>query len=417
MASLFGSCVCALTLLPSWSLALSSVHRTAEDLRQVPRDEEQLAATLKVLSQDEMLAKEARSIAELAVEKAWEAEAKYQEDFGGPPPTDYDKYFYINRSAVKMPSFWDEDYTWGHSEIMLYPEGLMPGHRDSEEMFGLSFNESNTNQSEWNVLVETDPSVESMFTVMGCTPPGNQGSGHIMLFSQNATIVPFIVDKEKQPASSDAAVLVIPGGGGQLLAWDAEGISVAQWLNWLGIHAFVLQYRTPSSNQVDLMDAQRAMSLLRHNAAKYGIDANRIGAIGFSHGGYVALEGLVQSQRAYSPIDDVDDVDYAPNFLMLLYPETPNQAIINSSYAGDLLQRLPPTFWAHSLADTCVGIYNQPFINAMQDHPVPQVQMHIYQQGSHAFASCELEPELRGLDVCQWKLDAAEFLNMRVLKH
>lgn len=410
--------MCVLVFLPSLSLALSGVHlRAIDDLRQAP-EEGELLARLEMLKQDEDYAKQARSVAEAALKEAFEAEQKYQKDFGGPPPQHSDQYLYINRSAVKMPSFWAEDYTWGHGEIFLYPEGEQPGARDPFVLDGITYDDSNASESVFNRISESDPSGGGNLVENGCTALNHLDSGHIMSVSKNATIVPFIVDKKKYPAGSDAAVLVIPGGGGQLLAWDTEGISVAQWLNEIGINAFVLQYRTPSDHDIDLMDAQRAMSLLRHNAPQYGINANRIGAAGFSHGGYVALQGLVESQRAYARIDDVDDVYYAPNFLILAYPETPHQSLIpisGSNYAEDLLQRLPPTFWAHSLADRCVRVFNQPFIDAMANHSVPQVQMRIYQQGSHSFASCELEPELRGMDVCEWKLHAREFLNERVL--
>jgi acetyl esterase/lipase len=89
-----------------------------------------------------------------------------------------------------------------------------------------------------------------------------------------------------------AAVLVCPGGGYNILAMDLEGTEVADWLNSIGVTAILLKYRVPrrknlAKHQAPLQDAQRAMSLVRANAQRWGIDPQRIGILGFSAGGHL----------------------------------------------------------------------------------------------------------------------------------
>src|SRR5437764_4330856 len=90
-----------------------------------------------------------------------------------------------------------------------------------------------------------------------------------------------------------AAVVVCPGGGYSILAWDLEGTEIAEWLNSIGVTAAVLKYRVPrregdTANKLPLMDAQRSMSLVRSKASELGLDPRRIGMLGFSAGGNLA---------------------------------------------------------------------------------------------------------------------------------
>ena len=88
------------------------------------------------------------------------------------------------------------------------------------------------------------------------------------------------------PANKNgSAVIVCPGGGYQILAYDLEGTEIAAWLNKLGYTAFVLQYRIPGKKDGALQDAQRAIRLIRDNSKKWNIDPERTGIMGFSAGG------------------------------------------------------------------------------------------------------------------------------------
>ncbi|HRX81335.1 MAG TPA: alpha/beta hydrolase, partial [Pirellulaceae bacterium] len=137
------------------------------------------------------------------------------------------------------------------------------------------------------------------------------------------TLTVFRPDKEKD---TGAAVLICPGGGYNILAWDLEGTEVAEWLNSIGVTGIVLKYRVPrrkdrEKHDAPLQDAQRAMSIVRSHADEWGIDAKRIGILGFSAGGHLSAATSTNfDKRNYDAIDDVDAVSCRPDFAILIYP-------------------------------------------------------------------------------------------------
>ena len=127
------------------------------------------------------------------------------------------------------------------------------------------------------------------------------------------------------PKKEGAAVLVIPGGGYKNLAFEHEGIKVAEWLNKIGISAFVLMYRTPHweskpcKTKVALLDAQRALQIIAENAKQWNIDSAKIGIIGFSAGGHLAAT-LSNHFDFISSGKSTDKKSYRPSFCILVYP-------------------------------------------------------------------------------------------------
>ncbi|HSD38292.1 MAG TPA: alpha/beta hydrolase [Rhodocyclaceae bacterium] len=123
-----------------------------------------------------------------------------------------------------------------------------------------------------------------------------------------------------------AAVLLAPGGGYQRVVWDKEGVDVARWLMGLGVTVCVLVYRLPAEGHengrdVPLQDAQRAMRLVRQHAAEWGVDAERVGAMGFSAGGHVISSLATGFERAvYAQVDAADALSARPDFVVLGYP-------------------------------------------------------------------------------------------------
>lgn len=122
------------------------------------------------------------------------------------------------------------------------------------------------------------------------------------------------------------AVIVCPGGGYSILAFEHEGTQVCEWLNDLGVTAVLLKYRVPARDKANpakepLQDAQRAMGLVRHHAAEWGIKPDRIGVLGFSAGGNLCvLAGLQANERTYTTDPALDVEDATPNFLIPVYP-------------------------------------------------------------------------------------------------
>src|SRR5216684_6592403 len=139
------------------------------------------------------------------------------------------------------------------------------------------------------------------------------------------TITIYRPAKEKD---TGAAVIICPGGGYWNLYWELEGEEVAAWLNSIGVTGIILKYRVPrrpddtkgEPARRPLQDAQRAVSLVRSKARDWGIDPKRIGMVGFSAGGHLAIATATRfDKRTYEPIDDVDKVSCRPDFAVAVY--------------------------------------------------------------------------------------------------
>lgn len=206
--------------------------------------------------------------------------------------------------------------------------------------------------------------------------------------------------------SNGAAIIVCPGGGYRNLAMDHEGDQVAQWLNSFGVSAFVLKYRLgPKYNHpVELGDAQRALRYVRHNAAKFQIDANRVGIMGFSAGGHLASTAATHFDKGDpSASDPIDRHSSRPDFAILGYPvisfttefthqgskrnllgENPDPKLVELlSNELQVTAATPPTFLFHTNEDTGVPPENSVlFYLALRRAGVP-AELHIYERGRH----------------------------------
>jgi acetyl esterase/lipase len=141
----------------------------------------------------------------------------------------------------------------------------------------------------------------------------------------NPTITIYRPAEDKQTGT---AMLICPGGGYWDLYWQLEGEEVAAWLNSIGVTGIILKYRVPrrpdepkgEPARRPLQDAQRAISLVRCRASEWGIDPQRLGIVGFSAGGHLAIATATAfDKRTYEPIDDVDKVSCRPDFAIPVY--------------------------------------------------------------------------------------------------
>ncbi|MBX6313535.1 MAG: alpha/beta hydrolase [Isosphaeraceae bacterium] len=190
------------------------------------------------------------------------------------------------------------------------------------------------------------------------------------------------------------AIIVCPGGGYNNLAWDHEGEQVARWLNSIGVTAALLKYRVPrrAGTPKDqpppqaLMDAQRALSLVRSKAADWGIDPKRIGILGFSAGGHLSAWAATNfDRRAYEPIDETDRITCRPDFAVLVYPggvvKRGTDQLAPEIRVSD---ETPPIFLVHA-SDDRVSAENSIYLYlALKRAGVP-AEMHIYASGGHGF--------------------------------
>lgn len=210
--------------------------------------------------------------------------------------------------------------------------------------------------------------------------------------------------------SAKTAVVICPGGGYGRLAIDHEGYEVAKKLNAKGITAFILKYRNPIDSAcfinkeiVALQDAQRAIQLLRENAAEFNIDATKIGMMGFSAGGH--LTSTVATHFNTITIENSNNTSLRPDFIILGYPVISFQDSITHMgsrnnllgknptkekidlYSNELqvTPQTPPTFLMHAADDKSVVVMNSiQFYMALLKNKVP-AEMLLLQAGGHGF--------------------------------
>ena len=117
------------------------------------------------------------------------------------------------------------------------------------------------------------------------------------------------------------ALVVCPGGGYGILAFDKEGTEIATWLNTIGVTALVLKYRVPGNRDGAFQDIQRAVRLARAQGAHWGVDAGRVGVLGFSAGGHLCARAATAFATAsYPALDESDAKACRPDVAVLVYP-------------------------------------------------------------------------------------------------
>lgn len=204
--------------------------------------------------------------------------------------------------------------------------------------------------------------------------------------------------------NTGAAVVVLPGGGFEVLAIDLEGTEACDWLTSRGITCVLLKYRVPSepydpkcdcrpdglvTSTRSLEDLQRTMGLVRLHAKQWHIDPHKIGVLGFSAGGYLAAEiSTKYRQRLYAAVDDADKESARPDFAVLVYPGhlAPDKTDSNTLNPNvPVTPETSPAFLVQAENDKTDGV-NQSltYYAALKKAGVP-VEMHLYAQGGHAF--------------------------------
>lgn len=185
--------------------------------------------------------------------------------------------------------------------------------------------------------------------------------------------------------ATGTAVIVCPGGGHRELVFNAEGKEAAEFLNGIGVTAFVLKYRLAKEEKSPYTlekhvrdDAYRAMRLVRSRAKEWNIDPDKIGMLGFSAGGeVVALVAYGPGDGDQSAADPVDRANGKPNFQMLVYP---GPAFIPETIPADA----PPAFMLVANDDPCCSGSVLSLLQGYRAASLP-VEAHIYTQGKHGF--------------------------------
>ncbi len=191
------------------------------------------------------------------------------------------------------------------------------------------------------------------------------------------------------------AMVICPGGGYWDLYWVKEGEEVAAWLNSQGMAGIILKYRVPRPPNVPesetpigpQLDAQRAMSTVRSRAAEWGINPRRIGIIGFSVGGHLALVTATGfAKRTYEPIDSIDQVSSRPDFAVLCYSgflKAPNKDEI---WPGlHIPADTPPVMLVHASDDTMSKSDQSVIMYLALRRAGVSAELHLFATGEHDF--------------------------------
>ncbi|MEP6703292.1 MAG: alpha/beta hydrolase [Acidobacteriota bacterium] len=235
--------------------------------------------------------------------------------------------------------------------------------------------------------------------------------------------------------NSGTAVLICPGGGYERLAYVISGTQLAKWLNTFGVNAFVLNYRLPNSPDLKqpewgpLQDAQRAMRVIRANAAKWNIKADRVGVLGTSAGGHLAASLGSLTDDVSRAGDDLDKLSFAPNFMILISPvvtmgeyahQTSKRNLLGTSPAAGLevkfsiekqiTAQTPRAFIVHANDDKIVSPRNSVLLyNALLDKGIP-ASLHIFPSGGHTIALRNNPPSTQTwLELCELWLAEMHF--------
>jgi acetyl esterase/lipase len=220
------------------------------------------------------------------------------------------------------------------------------------------------------------------------------------------------------PAATNTGtcVLVCPGGGYHILAWDLEGTEVCQWLNSIGVSAALLKYRVPRADKEvpvePLQDAQRALSLLRSRAVEWQIKPDRIGILGFSAGGHLSARVSTQYEsRAYEAVDNIDQISSRPDFTLLIYPaylfDKDKDELINPELPVN--SQTPPMFLTMALDDPIDSENILRMSTALKRAKVAN-EVHLYPTGGHGYGLRRNQHEATG-----WPQRATEWMRSRGL--
>jgi acetyl esterase/lipase len=221
-----------------------------------------------------------------------------------------------------------------------------------------------------------------------------------------------------------AAALIMPGGGYSWVVIDKEGYELARWLAARGVTAFVLFYRLPQDGwtagpDAPLADAQRAVRLIRHRAADYGVDTARVCAVGFSAGGHVCASLLTRfAAEVYAPIDAADALSARPDAAAPIYPVVSmsapdahggSRANLIGADASPERERAysphlhvpadaPPCFLLHAEDDPSVPVANTLLLREALRARGVATETHLFPDGGHGFGL----RLARGTSVARW---------------
>jgi len=207
-----------------------------------------------------------------------------------------------------------------------------------------------------------------------------------------------------------ASLLLIPGGGYKWAVVDKEGLDCARVFAAAGVTCFVLRYRLPGDGwaagpDAPIQDAQRALRLVRSQAAAQGLDPARVAVLGASAGGHLAGMLTARTDTTYASVDEADAASHRPDLSILLYPVATmadphvhagsRLELLGAAPTAEMIERYslermdwtgrPPTFLLHAMDDAAVPVENSlQLLSTLRAAGVP-AEAHLFQEGGHGF--------------------------------
>lgn len=234
------------------------------------------------------------------------------------------------------------------------------------------------------------------------TADGRMVAGRRVIRLTNVSTPLLSVYRPAPELNTGTAVIIAPGGGHRILAYDLEGTEVAAWLNSIGVTGILLKYRVPARDPskpwlAAAQDGQRAVSLVRARAGEIGVNPDRIGIIGFSAGGTPVRYSALLRERLYEAVDRYDDASFRPDFAAPIYSGgIPEGAMI----AKDC----PPFFMVITHDDRDRPIAVAELYVALKKADV-SAELHIYESGGHGYGLRPTE-----LPVSRWPARMEEWM-------
>ena len=241
------------------------------------------------------------------------------------------------------------------------------------------------------------------------TDEGRTVAGYRVIRLTNVSKPLLSIYRPAPELDTGTAIIIAPGGGHRILAYDLEGTEVADWLNSIGVTAILLKYRVPARDPgkpwlAAAQDGQRAISLVRGRAKEIGIDPAKIGILGFSAGGTPVRYSALLRNRLYEPVDEYDDLSFRPDFAAPIYSGgIPEGATVTKDS--------PPFFMVITHDDQNRSIAVAELYLALKKADV-SAELHIYESGGHGYGLRRTE-----LPVTRWPERMEEWMaRLQLLK-
>lgn len=243
-------------------------------------------------------------------------------------------------------------------------------------------------------------------------PDGDLVAGRRVIRLTNVVIPQIAIYKPKPSIDTKTSIIIAPGGGHWILAYDLEGTEIAEWLNSIGVTAIILKYRVPGKEWnkdkrwlAAAQDGQRAMSIVRGRAREIDIDPNKIGIMGFSAGGTPVKYTALITERLYNPVDKYDTISFRPDFAAPIYAGGLPEGI-------ELSADCPPFFMIATTDDFVDAAATAEMYAALKRAEF-SAELHIYESGGHGYG---LRPTV--LPVTSWPKRMEDWMKrLNLLQH